>query len=478
MEGSSLVSIPCSDTLRDKVANAVNHVKKYSHPIILSYVFEIKEKDPLQIFSSFQSAYAGKRFYWATPDRTFILCGIGVELELTTDKKFSNRFFDIYSKWKDWKEHIQIEGAHPIGTGPLLFGGFSFDPLKNANPSKWKPFHEARFTLPSFMITKIGRHTLATINRLIQSTDDINEIINHFNTYEYTLKKKNEDTNSFLNFTIKKESLFYKKEWMAAVEKATEQIKQNRFEKVVLAREMLLEFEGSIDIHYVLSMLKKHQPNCYLFVVENEGKTFVGATPERLVSKRDQKVQSACVAGSIKRGKTVEADEEYAQMLLSDTKNIHEHQIVVKAIEKVFREYCQEVQLQNNPTILKTPNIQHLYTPVEGTVKKGFTLIDFVEKLHPTPALGGYPKDAALAFIRNEEPLERGWYAAPVGWMDDQDNGEFVVAIRSGLLDEQKAYLYAGCGIVGDSKPEEEYRETEIKFGPMQHALGGKLNEK
>lgn len=105
-------------------------------------------------------------------------------------------------------------------------------------------------------------------------------------------------------------------------------------------------------------------------------------------------------------------------------------------------------------------------------------MIDFVEKLHPTPALGGYPKDAALAFIRNEEPLERGWYAAPVGWMDDQDNGEFVVAIRSGLLDEQKAYLYAGCGIVGDSKPEEEYRETEIKFGPMQHALGGKLNEK
>lgn len=469
-----LISVQCAQELKDEIVKAVNAAKQCAHPVILSYVFESKIQDPLQAFSSFQSESAGKRFYWATPDGTFSLFGMDVELTLTPDIGCSNRFTFIEEVWKKWKQYLFFAGTHPFGTGPIMFGGFSFDPCKKDETMKWKSFHEARFTLPSVLITRNKLKSYVTINKIIEPSHQIEEIADHFYRYEQQISRNLNGGSSYFAPVLKNEQTFYKKEWLQAVQKATEQIKKKRFEKVVLAREILLEFEEAIDVRGVLEALHEQQPNCYLFVMENGNKTFIGATPERLIKKEGRKVLSACVAGSIHRGGNPAEDEKFEKQLLSDEKNLHEHRIVVKAIEAVFQQFCQEVTLPSKPSLLKTPNIQHLYTPVEGKVKNRFSLLNFVEKLHPTPALGGFPKQEALAFIREEEPLERGWYAAPVGWMDHQGNGEFVVAIRSGLICENRAYLFAGCGIVGDSIPEEELKETEMKFRPMLHALGGK----
>jgi menaquinone-specific isochorismate synthase len=119
----------------------------------------------------------------------------------------------------------------------------------------------------------------------------------------------------------------------------------------------------------------------------------------------------------------------------------------------------------------------HLYTPVRGFAKEGHSILSMVERLHPTPALGGFPKEKAIEKIRELEPMQRGWYAAPIGWLDHEDNGEFVVAIRSGLVEGHKAALFAGCGIVEESNPKTEYLETKIKLKPMLSALGGVENE-
>src|SRR5690606_13710895 len=123
------------------------------------------------------------------------------------------------------------------------------------------------------------------------------------------------------------------------------------------------------------------------------------------------------------------------------------------------------------PILLKTPHVQHLYTPI--TAKTGnASLLEIIEAMHPTPALGGYPKEAGIAKIRDIEPMDRGWYAAPIGWIDYNGNGEFAAAIRSALLQEKQASLFAGVGLVADSDPMAEYEETLMKFKPMLSALG------
>src|SRR5690606_11878427 len=150
---------------------------------------------------------------------------------------------------------------------------------------------------------------------------------------------------------------------------------------------------------------------------------------------------------------------------------------VVDMISKVFGLQCTGNAVPKKPKLMKIRDIQHLYTPVEGELKQGANLIDLVRDLHPTPALGGEPRQEALSLIRQYETMNRGYYAATVGWIDAKGDGEFAVAIRSALLDKKEAYLYAGGGIVEDSTPQSEYDETWVKFRPMLRALGGQLSD-
>ena len=150
-----------------------------------------------------------------------------------------------------------------------------------------------------------------------------------------------------------------------------------------------------------------------------------------------------------------------------------EHGFVVEMIKAALEESCEEIILPDKPQLMKIRDIQHLYTPVIGKCHKDASLLLLVERLHPTPALGGLPKQEAVEKIREVEELDRGFYAAPLGWVDYQGNGEFAVSIRSGLIQGKEASLFAGCGVVADSDSESEYLETSLKFTPMLRALGG-----
>ena len=192
-----------------------------------------------------------------------------------------------------------------------------------------------------------------------------------------------------------------------------------------------------------------------------------------LSKKREKKSFPTCLAGSIARGDTLESDEKLGEALLEDEKNRFEHQLVVESIEDALKPFCNELTIPTSPQLMKLKDIQHLYTPVIGQASEHTSLLNLVEKLHPTPALGGVPRDKALHVIRQEEEMDRGLYAGPIGWMDAYGNGEYAVALRAGVLQRDKAYLYAGCGIVADSEPESELKETQMKFRPMLRALGG-----
>ena len=143
-------------------------------------------------------------------------------------------------------------------------------------------------------------------------------------------------------------------------------------------------------------------------------------------------------------------------------------------IKEAVLKTCTNVNIPNEPVLHPLKNLQHLYTPVTGTLKDEYSIFDCLKDLHPTPALGGTPTEDSLAYIREHELLDRGWYGAPIGWVDSNQNGEFAVAIRSGLIQGDEASLFAGCGVLADSDPEMEFEETRIKMLPMLNVLGGK----
>jgi menaquinone-specific isochorismate synthase len=434
--------------------------------ILISRVMETTPIDPVAFFLASKRLYEGERTYWSNPTNTNILVGIGRAFDINVNNS-EDRFKEVETKWKNLTQDMRVDQHSPYGTGPILFGGFSFDPLREKT-ELWSDFSDATFILPSILLSVIDGKSYITYNKL--------DVHNDFTALEQLKEEIVSEITETIETTTPQDYLKSEvdpKRWMDSVAEVTADIRKGQISKVVLAREIELKFKDKIMTENVLLNLKEEQPMSYLFAFESGQSCFIGASPERLVKKKGDEIKSTCLAGSIARGTTLDEDEELGRQLLMDEKNIFEHEVVVSMIKAEMQEACETILSPDSPQLLKMRDIQHLYTPISGTAKSKVTLLSMVQKLHPTPALGGFPKEAALDKIRKVELLDRGWYASPIGWFDVRDNGEFAVAIRSGLLKGNEASLFAGCGIVSDSKPESEYNETNIKFKPMLTALGG-----
>ncbi|CAG9622398.1 isochorismate synthase [Sutcliffiella rhizosphaerae] len=434
--------------------------------VLISYTKQIEDQDPFTFFQNSEKYFPGQRFFWSNPDHSHIIVGAGITQEFTV-KDDENRYQSIEKQWKRFIEEAVCK-YEVEEVGPVIFGGFSFDPKKEKT-SLWSQFSDALFILPTFMLTILKGKTFITINYL----SDFNKLHlqNLVATEEDLLKPisvKQLSTTSIVKCVEMDPS-----EWKQSISNVTKRISEGVMDKVVLAREMRVLFDNDINVLPVLEHLMEEQSNSYIYTFERGNDCFLGATPEQLVKKDGKNVQSMCLAGSIARGEDVLEDEEYGQTLLQDEKNIHEHELVVKMIRASLEEVCSQVHTPDRPSLYKMKHIQHLHTPVKAITTENKSITDFVKLLHPTPALGGFPQDVAMETIREVEKLDRGWYAGPLGWMDYKQDGEFIVSIRSGLLQAREASLFAGCGVVEDSDPESEYKETQIKFKPMLSALGG-----
>ncbi|WP_432360143.1 isochorismate synthase [Sporosarcina sp. UB5] len=433
---------------------------------------EVGRISPLSFFEAGASQYDDKRFYWQNADKTLTLVGIGHAYTLTTDKT-EGRFQDISMKWKQLcstliKEEKDID--------PVLFGGFSFDE-NSRKESEWDEFPSGYFFVPSFQLKIEEGKTMVSINMITDQTEaalDFDRLREERDKLIHNAQVEEFDFTNHNKITATTER--GKEQYLHAVKNATESIQKGKADKVVIARALELHFEHTVNSVKALHAITNEQQESYHFGLQIGTSHFFGATPERLIEIKNGKAYSACVAGSIRRGKSAQEDRVLGEELLGDRKNREEHQYVVSMISDVFNKYCSEVLIPKTPKLMKIRDIQHLYTAVEGTLGQEIDIFSFVEALHPTPALGGVPTNVALDIIRQEEEMDRGYYAAPIGWTDAAGNGEFAVAIRSALLDGNRAYLYAGGGIVADSVPDSEYDETWVKFRPVLRALGGKLN--
>ncbi|HYK72136.1 MAG TPA: isochorismate synthase [Pseudoneobacillus sp.] len=461
--------------LKDGIQLAVTRFKSFKRPILVSEVHKIDKIDPLAFFDAGRELFLGERFFWKDPLDKTIIVGLGNAGQIQSDQS-TDRFFHVEKEWKQLTKDAVIHQSFSVqGIGPALFGGFSFDPLKMKTPL-WSQYSDSLFQLPKYMLSIIDGQAYLTTNVLCTGQDAQN-----------LASKMNQERASLLNskevLDIENGSNPFKieeinpDEWKESVTKLVTDLQEDEvLKKVVLARELRLFFKKSIRVEKVLHHLLQAQKESFVFAFESNGDCFIGASPERLVKKEGMTLFSTCLAGSTPRGKTSEEDILLGNALLSDQKNLNEHNFVVDMIKEAMEEFCIDLKIPNQPELMKMRYIQHLYTPVSGVSKENTSLLELVKRLHPTPALGGMPKLEAIEKIREIEELDRGFYAAPIGWLDLNGNGEFAVAIRSGLIQGDEASLFAGCGIVENSDAESEYVETSIKFRPMLNALGG--NEK
>lgn len=343
-------------------------------------------------------------------------------------------------------------------------GGFSFQ-AGLARMLPWRKFWSSHLALPESLLTSANGRTWLTTNELVESK-----------LGPVTPARVGDRGQVDVEPPPSRASALSTGDWEALVQRGVDEIRSadSGVEKVVLARQIPLELDRPAEVGKALRYLCEAYPECYVFAFGQPGLCFLGASPERLVKLERGIVSAGSLAGSAARGRTFEEDQALGRAMLASDKERNEHDLVTRGLMEDLQAAGVEVIGGSGlPTVTKVRNVQHLVTRIEGRAPSSLTVLDLAGRLHPTPAVGGYPREAALRAIARLEDFERGWYAGPVGWADRHGEGEFAVAIRSALVQGSRAWLYAGCGIVADSDPEREFAESELKLRPMREALAG-----
>jgi len=417
------------------------------------------------------------QYYWEKPIDEFSIAASG-ELERIISKGES-RFKDSSTRGKEVLSRVHhLSGINHQNAVVHLFGGFSFFDENNSNT--WNSFQSSSFTLPEWMIIKEGNCTILTFIISVNkehSTEKIYSTIEHqLSELEHILSANQYSLNTEKDKRFKLDVPGNDSEehlrWIDTIIKAKNAINDGAFEKVVLARQLKIKLNQKIKDTHILNRLRFQYPDCYSFLIRQDSESsFIGCTPERLASFNSKFVLTEGLAGSTSRGKTASEDAILEYNLLHSNKDLREHGIVLEAIEENLEHYSDNVQHPISPLVKKLSNVQHLYTPITAIIRDGVSRTEVLKTLHPTPAVGGFPRNKAVSFIRDNENFNRGWYASPIGWINAHGNGEFIVAIRSGLIKNDEVRFFAGCGIVEDSDPQKEWEETNLKFIPMLTAL-------
>ncbi len=259
--------------------------------------------------------------------------------------------------------------------------------------------------------------------------------------------------------------------WKDAVSEAVGAIRAGSLEKAVLARSVSVRTDVPARPFDLVSQLRSGYPYSFTFGWQEGDSAFIGASPELLIARSGLEISTNPLAGSAARGKDDLEDTRLGHALAVSRKDHREHMLVVEDIRTRLAPLTDELGVPAEPVLRKFPTVQHLSTEITGRLAQPRSVVELADVLHPTPAVGGTPRDDSLLFLDKIEEIDRGWYAGGIGWCDPSGDGEIAVALRCGLLRGSTAYLYAGAGIVVDSDPDEELFETRLKFRPMLDLL-------
>jgi salicylate biosynthesis isochorismate synthase/menaquinone-specific isochorismate synthase len=455
-------------TAGERLAELVAAAEQRTQRRLASVTVELEaDIDPAALV--FGSRLASDRWFcWEQPDRGFALAGLGSATEVVS--RGPERFRDISGACAELLRNRLADepSGLPAGVGPVWVGGFTFAPAGGRAPH-WSSLPPALMVLPEVSLVRVEGRAWLTLSVVGPGTESSEEGGRVASLRAPSLPLLDPSPTGRTDVSSVTPPAAYE----AAVAAATERINAGELEKVVLAREVAVEAPAAHDPAALFGALREAFPSCFSFCVGTPQAAFVGASPELLVRRTGAGISTVALAGSTRRSADPSVDDHLGEQLLRSEKDRDEHDVVVKRIERSLRRRAVWVQAAAEPELVKVANIQHLATPIHAQLAEPLSAVELAATLHPTPAVGGEPGERALAVIDELEDFDRGWYAAPVGWMDATEDGEFCVAIRSVLLRDRIAHLYAGNGIVGASDPAAELAETEVKLDAILPLLAG-----
>jgi menaquinone-specific isochorismate synthase len=490
--------------INEAIAQTLSLTQHLHQPVILTYAWNYAE------FSQDQSALnqitpasllanasdSEYKFYWQ--QQLLTLAAIGVVAHINTDinsdrdsdpiEPNQNRFETAKLFCQKYLTHSVTKGNTDLGQIPTYaLGGFAFHDRVLTSQDNWQGFPNGMLFIPKWLLLQDRNSPLViALNYSIHPEDQLSElekgvadrILEFLQLSPKLIISRELNPNSEQDI----EEVTGDRPWTEIVEQALQLIKWGKLEKIVLAR--------ALDVYLtcphleVLNSLRHNYPDCISFLLNFGVGSFVGATPEILLQfEMDDlgdslqsvlQLKSDAIAGSTRRGLSAAEDQLLGNILLASIKDRYEHEIVIRSICDRLQDLGVDLQDLTSPKLKRLKNVQHLHTEIKGSLNGGHWLQSFeiLRQLHPTAAVGGEPQEIAVQLIQASEACDRGWYAAPIGWVNSNGEGIFAVGIRSGYLNGDSARIYAGAGIVADSDIASELGETEIKFKALLKALG------
>lgn len=455
--------------LRAFLEHCADVARTAGRPQLASISVAVESLDPLAVLESIFEP-TQMHFYVERPTEGFAVAGAEAVLEFTAAGP---------TRFAVAKELIARTLEHTIAVGPLdenfagphffLAATFAHDAAPAA------PFPALRLFVPRWQVSRRGEGSVAVANLLITPelpldlvTAKVWKAHTKFRSFDYSVAPDHGRPSAPKRVLEVGGAGSYER----AVTQALGEIARGDYEKIVLARAQQLTTAEAFHPMGVLNHLRQRYAGCCAFSVANgKGQSFIGATPERLVRVAEGRMQTAALAGTAQRGQSASEDAVISRALLGSEKDMREHRMVIGSIGRRLADLGLKLEYAPVPRVLALANVQHLHTPITAQLPVGTHILDLVERLHPTPAVGGTPRGRAVDAIARLEAFDRGLYTGPLGWVDHRGGGEFFVGIRSALIDGCTATAYAGAGIVAGSDPQKEFAETELKFNALIEAL-------
>ncbi len=379
-------------------------------------------------------------FTWVRNNQGLVAWGVKTKEEFIGKERFSR----AHRWWKDFVDNCAIrDEVQTLGSGAISFVSFSYE-IEDSSV----------VVVPQIIVGQNAESTWLTIIGNLNIEEIKNQVLN----YKTEVKVPQNLTWSDGTLSIS--------EWQKSVSKAVQRINNKELDKVVLTRDLNASSDDKIDIRHVLQNLSDSFPECWTFSVD----TLIGATPELLIRRTSDQVLSRVLAGTIKRDDNVN-DQQLAETLLQSGKDLDEHEFAVSSVATALALHCTDMKVPTNPRVLRLSNVVHLATDISGTLVDSAPALVLAGSLHPSAAICGTPTDRAKIVIRELEKMKRNRYTGPVGWINAKGDGELGIALRCAEINENKARLFAGCGIVSESNPEDELIESNAKFSAMRNAL-------
>ncbi len=405
----------------------------------------------------------GDALLWAPPGDDEA-CGLGAAFTLSAAG--AERFQSIHAQASEVWTQLDASLSDPLAPAPRFFGGFAFQAGQAQSPL-WREFGDARFVLPR--LTYLKNREGAWLRLIVSGKawsgsafrSELEQLVQRALRALFTPSLSLEPARELAREEGSAEA------WAELVAQIQHEIAQGHAQKIVAARRLSLTLDRPLSPAAVQARLREDAPESTRFAIRVGNSTFLGATPEQLIRKRGLEISTEAVAGSISAD-----DATAATRLLESDKDIREHEFVVSEILRLLGPLTSELSPAPRREVHRLRTVLHLRTPIQGKLREAGHVLELVGRLHPTPAVGGVPTRAAIDFITQHEPDERGWYTGPVGWFDAAGDGRFVVALRSGVVFGARAELYAGAGVVQASNAPSEFAETRWKLAALLGALG------